>query len=55
LNKLPTEANNTLSFETKDQEIQDFVRKLKKRRFVKKMCFYAAIAILLVVFGRRTK
>ena len=49
LDKLPAEANNTLSFETKDQEIQDFVRRLKQKRTFKKFRFYAAIAILAVI------
>ena len=49
IDKLSAESNPTLSFETKDQEIQDFVRRLKKRRLAKKLYYYAAIAILAIV------
>jgi len=49
LDKLPAEANDTLSFETKDVEIQAFVSRLKRRRFLKKLSFYGAIAILAIV------
>ena len=52
LDKLPETANRTLSFETKDEEIQAFVSKLKKRRLMKRLAFGAvamAVALLIVI------
>lgn len=46
LDKLPEQANNTLSFETKDEEIQAFVAKLKRQRMKKKLVFAAIVAVL---------
>ena len=51
LDSLPKEANDTLSFETKDEEIQAFVAKLKRRRLMRKLSFVAmaALALLAIV------
>ena len=46
LNNLP-ENNNTLSFETKDAEIQAFVQKRKRRRLLKKAIFALVVAAAL--------
>ena len=51
LDKLPAEANHTLSFETKDAEIQSFVRGLKRRRLRKKLAFLAFVVALLALVG----
>lgn len=52
LDKLPDKANDTLSLETKDEEIQAIVTKLKRRRILKHLYFAGAIllALLLIVF-----
>jgi len=51
MDKLPAEANNTLSFETKDKEIQEFVSRLKKKRFAKKLYFYLFVVALAVLLA----
>ena len=48
LDKLP-ENDNTLSFETKDAEIQAFVQKLKHRRLRRKTIFALAVVAALVL------
>ena len=50
LDKLPAEANPTLSFETKDVEIQKFVKGLKKKRLKKKLVYLAVVLALLALF-----
>ena len=52
LNNLP-DTNNTQSFETKDEEIQSFMRKRNRRRLLRKVIFglaaVAAVALILLV------
>lgn len=43
------EYNPTLSFETKDEEIQQFVSKLKQRRRRKVYAFYAAVVAMVLL------
>ena len=43
-----TPANDTLSFETRDEEISKFVKRLKARRRIKRIALAAAIALLAV-------
>lgn len=54
-NELPGTANNTLSFETKDKEIQEFVEQLKHRRrrrgLVKIALAVTGLLILAMVVG----
>jgi serine/threonine-protein kinase len=45
---LPKEVNNTLSFETQDVEIQRFVTRLKRRRFMKKH-IWAVISVAFIL------
>ena len=49
LDGLPKEADNTLSFETKDVEIQRFITGLKRRRFMKKLIWVIIPAFLIVL------
>lgn len=54
LDGLSQESDNTLSFETEDAEIQEFVGKLKKKRFLRKVWFgivvlTLGIAIVLIL------
>ena len=51
LDSLPKEANDTLSFETKDVEIQTFVCKLKRRRLLKRLSFAAVVTLLAAVLA----
>lgn len=46
---LPKEADNTLSFETNDVEIQRFVAGLKRRRFIKKLIWVVIPAVFIVL------
>lgn len=48
LDKLPKESSNTLSFETKDEEIQSFVAKLKRKRLVKRLAFAGVAAVVVL-------
>lgn len=50
LDSLP-EANNTLSFETKDEEIKAFVTKLKRKRLMKRLGFAAAVLLIVVLIA----
>ena len=49
LDGLPTKANHTLSFETKDEEISAFVAGLKRKRLMKKLGFAAAVAGIVIL------
>ena len=49
LDSLPKESNDTLSFETKDEEICSFVAKLKRKRLMRKVGFAALIAAILAL------
>jgi len=50
LEGLPAEVNDTLSFETEDVEIRDFVATLKRRRFVRRvMLILAGLVVAAVV------
>ena len=51
LDKLPDKPNDTLSLETKDEEIQSFIAGLKRKRALKNLGFACAVllALLLVV------
>ena len=48
LDKLPKDSANTLSFETKDEEIQAFVAKLKRKRLLKQLAFAGVVAVLIL-------
>ena len=43
-------ANDTGSFDTKDEEIQDFVTSLKRRRFRMKVLYSLVVAVAVVAF-----
>jgi serine/threonine-protein kinase len=49
LDSLPQDSDNTLSFETKDVEIQRFITGLKRRRFMKKLIWGIIPAFLIVL------
>lgn len=49
LDKLPKNANDTLSFDTKDEEIRSFVEKLKRKRLMKRAWFAAAVVAALIL------
>ena len=49
LDKLPKDAKSTLSFETDDVEIKQFVDGLKKKKRLRKLCFVlGGVAVVLV-------
>ena len=47
LDSLPQDSDNTLSFETKDVEIQRFVDRLKKRR-LRRRIFLSALLLAII-------
>ena len=49
LDSLPKDSDNTLSFETKDVEIQEFVKKLKRKRLARKLAFALAVLALVLL------
>ena len=48
LDRLPKDTKNTLSFETKDEEIQAFVAKLKQKRLAKQLAYAGVVAALIL-------
>jgi len=49
LDKLPADANNTLSFDTDDAEIKKFVSTLKRRKALRRRLLWAAAAVAATV------
>ena len=48
LDKIPSKANNTLSFETDDVEIREFVQSLKRKKAMRRLFVVLAVALVLL-------